>query len=661
VAQLASQSVNNTCNLHDQCEDVAFLNDYSSTANVHIKFVLTKSMTKKGMPPVTEPLQVKENIPPVPDADFVHDFISGGLVRATPEEIEAVQVFARRLVEELGYPKEVISTRPQFRVRVRPSGQSNKGYPVDIAVFKNQKKLEDEVYIVIECKRKTRTDGEKQLKMYLSLCSAQLGVWFNGKDHLYLYKKLLPDGSIDWQVLPTLPRRDQDISDIGSLTRKELVPPANLKAVFRDIRNRLAGNTVGITLDQQLAQEIMSLLFCKIFDELDTSPDEETRFRAKVDDSDEKIAARIQNLFEAVKAQYPDVFQPDEKMILDKQSLRHVVGELQNYLITGASRDAIGEAFEVFIGPAVRGEEGQFFTPRNVVQLMVALLDPSPGEKVIDPACGSGGFLIVTLEHIWAKLQGEAKRKKWNAAVLEAKKRDAAMHFIRGIDKDTFLTKVTKAYMAIVGDGRGGIFCEDGLEEPKNWSAGARALIGPNQFDIVLTNPPFGSKIKVTGAHKLGQYELAKIWKKPASAEEDWSASTELRKEESPQILFIERCVQLLKPGGRLGIVLPESIFGMPKYGYIVKWLLENFVLRAFVSLPEEIFQPSTHAKTCIVILENRKPPDDYEIQMAIADWCGHDSRGNPTLRLQPDGKEVLLDDLPNIAKQLQPKLSWDN
>jgi type I restriction enzyme M protein len=365
------------------------------------------------------------------------------------------------------------------------------------------------------------------------LCSAR--VWFNGKDHLYLHKKLLADGSIDWVVLPTLPRRDQDISDIGSLTRQELVPPANLKIVFRDIRNRLAGTTVGITLDQQLAQEIMCLLFCKIFDELDTSPDEQTRFRVKVDDPDERIARRIQMLFEAVKSQYPDVFQPDEKMILDTPSLRHVVGELQNYLITGASRDAIGEAFEVFIGPAVRGEEGQFFTPRNVVQMMVSLLDPSPGEKVMDPACGSGGFLIVTLEHIWVKLEAEAKKKKWNAATLERMKRDAAMHFILGIDKDSFLAKVTKAYMAIIGDGRGGIFCEDGLDEVKNWTAGARAQIGLKQFDVVLTNPPFGSKIKVTGAHKLSQYELAKVWKKPKSSTEDWVASAELRKEEPPK------------------------------------------------------------------------------------------------------------------------------
>jgi type I restriction enzyme M protein len=213
--------------------------------------------------------------------------------------------------------------------------------------------------------------------------------------------------------------------------------------------------------------------------------------------------------------------------------------------------------------------------------------------------------------------------------------------------------------MAILGDGRGGIFCEDSLEEPKNWRADARSSVKPGTFDLVLTNPPFGSKIKVTGAHKLSQYELGYRWRAPSKAGDDWVKTEKLQDDQPPQILFIERCIQLLKPGGRLAIVLPESIFGMPIYGYVVNYLYDRFRLRAFISLPEEIFQPYTHAKTCVVILEKSEPKRDDTIEMAIADWCGHDSRGNPTVRKGAAGELVLLDDLPKIAEEMSKRVVW--
>lgn len=592
-------------------------------------------------------------------AGVVVDFISGQLVRATPEEVDAVQVFARRLVEDFGYPKAHIITRPQFRVRSRPSGARARGYPVDIAVFSNPRKLEDDVYLLVECKRPARKDGEKQLKLYLTMSSAQIGVWFNGKDHLYLHKKYKSDGTVEWITLPTIPKFGQSIGDIGLLTKRQLSIPRNLKAVFRDIRNHLAGNTVGITRDQQLAQEIMSVLFCKIVDELNTGPDELPEFRAGTEEAPRRVAKRVKDLFRTVKDEYPDVFSERDTISLDDESIHYVVGELQSYLLTGAPRDAIGEAFEVFIGPAVRGEEGQFFTPRNVVQMMIDVLDPKPGEALIDPACGSGGFLIVALEHMWSQVEKEARKKGWSDAQLERRRREVASRCIKGMDKDTFLTRVTKAYMAIIGDGRGGIFCQDSLDEPSHWDDSARGAVKLGKFDVVVTNPPFGSKIKVKGHHKLVQFKLAQKWKAPKKEGEAWEETNKLCKDQAPQILFIERCIQLLRPGGRLAIVLPESIFGMSNYGYVVSYLFENFRLRGFVSLPEELFQPYTHAKTCVLFLEKTEPSEDDEIEMAIADWCGHDSRGNPTTRVDSDGKEVLLDDIPKIAKQISTRIKW--
>lgn len=591
----------------------------------------------------------------------ITDYVSGKQVRATPEEVEAAQVFSRRLVEELGYPKSHIQTRPQFRVRARPSEERAKSYPVDIAVFGASRKHETDAHILVECKKKTRKDGEEQLKIYLTMSSAHIGVWFNGKDHLYLLKEYREGGEIHWSTLPTLPKFGQTVGDIGKLRRKDLEPPTNLKAVLRDIRNHLAGNTTGITRDQGLAIEITSILFCKIYDEINTAPDDLPQFRAAHLEPVEHIKERIDALFDAVRNEYPDVFRENDEINLDPDSLQYVVGELQNYCIVEAPRDAIGDAFEVFIGPAVRGEEGQFFTPRNVVHMMVSIADPKPGETVIDPACGSGGFLIVALEYVWRMLEADAASKKMKVDLLERRKREMASRCFRGIDKDSFLTKVTKAYMAIIGDGRGGVFCEDSLAEPSGWHADAKKAIKPGTFDVVITNPPFGSKIKVTGNKKLAQYDLAKQWKATKKGTNDWTDSGKWRSEQSPQVLFIERCVQLLKPGGRLAIVLPESIFGMPVYGYVVQYLLQNFSLRGFVSLPEEVFQPYTHAKTCVLFLQKRKPDASESIEMAIADWCGHDSRGNPTVRQGSSGELELLDDLPEIAKHMAAKGIWSD
>lgn len=405
---------------------------------------------------------------PLGGAGFVSDYITGTQVRATAEELDAVQVFARRLVEDYGYAKSQIQTRPQYRVRIRPSDE-DKSYPVDIAVFRPSKKTEDELFMVVECKKRERKDGEHQLRLYLDMSAAEVGVWFNGGEHLYLRKVHHRDGRRTYEVLPNIPRNGQRIEDIGLFKRKDLRKPSNLKAVFRDLRNHLAGMTTGITRDEALAQEIINVLFCKILDEQDTDPDDTVIFRAGVGELHKDIQKRIKALFERVKdAAYGDVFDVSDTIKLDPDSLAYVVGELQNYCIMEADRDAIGDAFEVFIGPALRGSEGQFFTPRNVVEMMVKIVDPKPGERVIDPACGSGGFLINALSHVWAQLRENANRKGWSERQLTKREFEVATDCFRGIDKDAFLAKVCKAYMALVGDGRGGIFCANSLEPFKD-------------------------------------------------------------------------------------------------------------------------------------------------------------------------------------------------
>lgn len=277
---------------------------------------------------------------PLGGAGFVSDYITGTQVRATAEELDAVQVFARRLVEDYGYAKSQIQTRPQYRVRIRPSDE-DKSYPVDIAVFGSSKKTENELFMVVECKKRERKDGEHQLRLYMDMSAAEVGVWFNGGEHLYLRKVHHRDGRRTYEILPNIPRNGQRIEDIGLFKRKDLRKPSNLKAVFRDLRNHLAGMTTGITRDEALAQEIINVLFCKILDEQDTDPDDTVIFRAGVGELHKDIQKRIKALFERVKdAAYGDVFDVSDTIKLDPDSLAYVVGELQNYCIMEADRDA---------------------------------------------------------------------------------------------------------------------------------------------------------------------------------------------------------------------------------------------------------------------------------------------------------------------------------
>lgn len=305
-----------------------------------------------------------------------------------------------------------------------------------------------------------------------------------------------------------------------------------------------------------------------------------------------------------------------------------------------SERDAIADAFETFIGPSLKGGQGQFFTPRNVVKLLVEMVNPSIDDKLIDPACGSGGFLVEATRDIWRKVETRGASLGWPDSEIAAEKQEVAIKNIRGIDKDNFLSKVAKAYMTIIGDGRGGVFCENGLEASSNWKSITRDHIQLGSFDVVITNPPFGKKLKIDDLAILGSFQLGHKWTLNRTSHVYDKTST-VHQGQSPQILFVERCLELLRPGGRLGIIAPESMFCNPSHRYIVQFIKSVARIRAVVSLPEELFQPYTHAKTCAVVIE--KTPTNHEtghpIFMAIAKWCGHDSRGLP----------IPHDDLPKI------------
>lgn len=576
-------------------------------------------------------------------ADRLIDYISGIEIPATPEEIEATQVFSRILVEDYLYPKKHIQTRPQFRVKVRPSDKK-KEYPVDLAVFTGDMHDDDNLYIVVECKKKNRKDGRSQLEDYLRLSKATLGVWFNGNESLYL-RKFESKGRVEFKEIPNIPLYGQRVDDIGLFKRRDLQKTHNLKPILKNIRNYLAANNTGMTLDTEFVPQLINMIFCKIYDERFTKPDDMVSFRMGLSESEKEVSERIQALFTHVKDKYPDVFDDTDKISLSANSVAYIVGELQQYCLRDCERDVISDAFETFILPSLRGGQGQFFTPRNVVRLLLSMVNPTEKERIIDPACGSGGFLVEALRYVWNRIEEKAIDLNWPDSEIYGEKQAAAIHNFRGIDKENFLSKTTKAYMAILDDGRGGIFCENSLENPNNWSSEAQNSIQENSFNVVLTNPPYGAKLKIDDTTILSLYSLGRKWKKDKDSDVLISTDT-LLDNQTPQVLFVEKCLRLLKDGGRLGIVAPESMFCNPSHKYIMSFVEQYARIDAIISMPEDLFQPNTHAKTCLAVMTkygaNTPKKKDYSIFMAVAKWCGHDSRG----------LEIPFDDLPLIEER---------
>ena len=577
------------------------------------------------------------------------DYISDIEVLATPEEIEGTQPFSRILVEDYGYPKDQIITRPQFRIGKSPSEERGT-YPVDIAVFNSSTKTSDTLEIIVECKRKDEKTGKKQLEQYLKLSPAKIGVWFNSTNTLILQKIITKQG-VTFKGLPALPKFGQGIEDIGKHTKESLIETHNLKTIFNSIRNFIAGNSAGTQRDERIASNMINLIFVKIYDERFTKSTKLLRFRASVSETENDISHRVKQVFEDVKRKYNDVLNSDDTITLDDKSIAWVVGKLQDYSLTKTSRDVVADAFEVFIGPTLKGESGQFFTPRNVVRLMVELCKIEVDSLVIDPACGTGGFLTETLRKKWDLIDQNAINLGWDDESINEEKTHTAVKTIFGIEKDDFLAKVAKVYMALQKDGKGSIYCDDSLEKYSNFNSKTKNEIMPNKFDIVLANPPFGKDIKVTGEEKLSQYKLAS------------GLNGKMKKDMRPDILFLERCIDLAKDGGKIGIILVETYFHTPTSKYI-RNLLKDHNIQFICDLPHNTFRPFCNAKTIFIVFE-KNINQQSKIKLIAAEQMGHDHTGKKIYKWNEKEEKidsnVLWDDIQDSLDAILSNNNIDN
>ena len=414
----------------------------------------------------------------------------------------------------------------------------------------------------------------------------------------------------------------------GVVKKRDLRKSPNLKQVFSSINQHLYGKLKYTDTDTRArSKQIINLLLCKLVDEINKKSEEEVEFCIRIGESDKQLLKKIQAFFNVnVREKYKDIIDENEQITLTKELVYLVVKELQHISLLQSSKDILSDAFEIFVSKILKDEAGQFFTPPNIVKFIVNYLDPIVDSKILDPACGHGGFLLEAKDILWSKIEPEEKRIE-------------SISNLFGIDKDLFLAKISKLYLEILSNGKSNIFCEDSLD-PKSYRAPAKQIIKNDTFDYIFTNPPFGVKIPINNKEILRDYQLGHAWK---NIDGRWEMQDKLVKQQAPQVLFIERCVQLLNDGGKLGIVLPEGIFGNPTDRYVWEYLTSNGRILGIISLDQNTFQPYTCNKTSILFFEKSKEiPKDYIIDFAIVENVGHDKDGKILYKLNKDGSKKL-------------------
>lgn len=601
-------------------------------------------------------------------AGKVRCFITGKLRPDKPEE-HVRQRWARSLVEEYGYSPEDIEV--EFRIKI---GSARGG--IDLAVFPpGVAHKQENVFLILETKRADvkptdREDGVGQLKSYMAACSkSRHGMWVASEKLSY---RRLKDGTIEDDI--DIPRFGDDEPIVPQYA--DLVPALDLKAALHRCHNYIYANQ-GLQKAEAF-HELVKLIFAKVHDETESAGD--LRFFVRSEERRSTagqrrlLEERISPLFDAVKDRYPYIFPAGDKVSLSGKVLAYIVAELQRYSLLSTQTDVKGAAYEELVGANLRGDRGEYFTPRNVCDMavhMVLALYPKrslSNVRILDTCCGTGGFLVSCINQMRDFLVERETAKGGSAESIEERVhsalRDIATRNIFGLDINPFLVQTCQMNLVMHGDGSANVFQADSLSLPGDWAdANAASKVPHGKFDLVVTNPPFGSEALVDDAHILEQYEIAHL------------GSRHLRTSMPPEQLFVEAAWKFLKPGGVMAIVLPDSILSNPGLEFIRHWLFRRTRIIASIDLPKETFAASGGVPNPSVLIVQRLTKqeaqlaeagalDPYDIYMAIPKTVGRDKRGNAVYYKTLEGFEVvdensepmLDDELPLVAAEFS---SW--
>ena len=580
-----------------------------------------------------------------------------------PEEVVR-QLLLMTLIKRYDYPRNRLAVE----------------YPVQ---FGSERRFADVVvtdrenpsvpYIIAEVKKPQSREGRGQLKSYCDAAGATMGVWTNGSNIAYFQRR---DPNY-FQEIRDIPRADQTLPDILRMkwTLEDLVKKdklalegRSLRGVIEELEDEVLANS-----GENVFEEVFKLIYAKLYDEWVSGRDEESRKTRNLEfhnpgHNGNGMMKRIQALFDKAQEQWPGVFPEGSAIKLTSNHLALCVSSLEGVKLLNSNLDVVDDAFEYLVNKESKGEKGQYFTPRHVIDMCVKMLNPDEGEKLIDTAAGSAGFPIHAMFHVWGKILARRGRKQSHLFTSQRKPPecdDYVRKCVFAMDFDEKTTRVARALNIIAGDGASNVLRLNSLDHKKwdemlrdeKWQdvnqggfSGLRKLRADKEgfrnfnFDIVMANPPFAGDIRESAVIHL--YELGKKTESRRGKSGQPTAQKGWHEKMPRHVLFVERNLQFLRPGGRMAIVLPRGVFNNITDQHVREFISQHARILAVVDMHENTFKPHTGTRTGVLLVQkwNDDPKsgplcprrDDYPIFFAVTKKPGKDNSGNKVYVRRP-------------------------
>ncbi len=586
-------------------------------------------------------------------------------IKLTPEEVVR-QLYVSVLSDDYGYSVD----RMELEYSVTFGREKKRA---DIVVFDKQNTTA--VYLMVELKKPKLKDGKEQLKSYCNATGAPIGVWSNGESISY-YNRKDPNYFED---IPNIPKATEKLSDIlterwtiDDLVKKDklVTERKSLKDLILEMEDEVLANA-GV----DVFEELFKLIFTKLFDEMQSGRNKTRHLEFRnYGDTETELKNKIQALFDKSKQKWEGVFSDDAKLMLTPSHLSVCVSSLQDVKLFNSNLDVVDEAFEYLINKSSKGEKGQYFTPRYAIDMCVKMLNPQQHETVIDTAAGSCGFPVHSIFHVWEQILKDKGLPKNHLFTTEEKPVeciDYVQNKVFAIDFDERAVRVARTLNLIAGDGQTNVLHLNTLDwerwdektDDEAWQdtyfegwkklKKLRADKKSNRdfkFDVLMANPPFAGDIKESRI--LSKYELGK---KP-----NGKYQTSVGRD----ILFIERNLDFLKPGGRMAVVLPQGRFNNSSDKNIRDYIAERCRILGVVGLHGNVFKPHTGTKTSVLLVQKWDDvlcpkKEDYPIFFATMQEPSKDSSGEKIFVKKKDyPKSTLSKD--NVDRLAEPIDNYD-